>query len=370
MKINSPFAIAGQISKNDAETRLANAQALENEGRGQYYSARAREYEPPATTPEQINMLEQMIKGSPEGSMQNIWARNALASLVYTGQMPGGATIGRRASGQSAPSAGVEGSAGFDTQAMQGGAIIPNEASAYRGAHQFSIQNPDGTTTSYLGPTNASLTNVENRTMSHGEVVGLYDVWQKGIMPYVGRKGAITLAKDQSDSLAGTATKEQIARLSAYEQSNRIRPELAKAIDRFATGGETSVEGTKAIMESALSPHWTQDADVVRQSISDYLKNQTEAFKNSIQPMIQNFPEQATSTPVYINPGFGNKIPTIEQISQNYFDQKNKGSKNVSSANQEKINQINAYAQKAIDRGVNPQKVEALKQQLIANLGK
>lgn len=312
---NTGFDTLRQLRGESIENRLKEAQAKEQEGRANYFMSRANEYQPPKQPLDEINYLQGILQQYPRGTPQNMWAARALGNMVLQGSpimgQPGHPGRG------GAPGAGAGGGAGMMID-PESGELIVNPESGKRSGVQFSRQNADGTWTTYTTPATGATTAGQKRKSAHEESMALYDQWAKGVKPYSGFNGALTLAKDKLDAGLGRATQEQMIRLENYAQAQKIRPELAKNIDRFASGGETSVEGTNAIKNSALGMNWLSPQSVAQAAMEEYPIIQTNAFNQSLQPEAQDYPVNSNSAPVYADPGFGQQPQDWYQIADAY----------------------------------------------------
>lgn len=184
----------------------------------------------------------------------------------------------------------------LNNPAVTGGYTVnPGSISArsMRGA-QYSVQNPDGTVSTFESPTTATSSQAQKRTMAGGEVHSLGDVYTNGVMPYMGAGGGLGLLSDYVKTYAGDP--DATSRLTAYTQSQNLKPELAQAINRFATNGQGSVEGTKSIENSALSNHWLTPQAAAQGALENYLATQKAAFNQSVSPERTGFQQNVDGT--------------------------------------------------------------------------
>lgn len=302
------------IQHGNLQNRLLEAQAKEQEGRANYFLARANEYQPPRQPLDEINYLQGLLQQYPRGTPQNMWASRALGNMV----MQGSPVMGQQGHAGRAGAGGMNGAGAGMMTDPETGELVVNPESGKRSGVQFSRQNPDGTWTTYTTPATAATGASQKRKSAHEEAMGLYQQWALGVKPYAGTNGALALAKDRLAATLGKATKEQLQRLENYAQSEKIRPELAKNIDRFASGGETSVEGTNAIKKSALGMNWLSPQSVAQGAIDQYPVIQTNAFNKSLQPEAQDYPVISQTAPIYADPGFGQQPQDWYQIAEQY----------------------------------------------------
>jgi hypothetical protein len=312
MAIANPFDTFLAMRKQSQSESMTQPQIDEILSRTNLNNAQASHIQPQKSPVDEINYLQGIMQQYPRGTPQNMWASRALGEMVLQGS-PESST----GSGRGTSKSGSNLSSGFTIDG-QTGELIPNVASQYRGPKQYSQQNPDGSSTIYMPPSSATQSQVEKRMMAHEEVASLYDVWQKGTRPYVGAQGGLRLLADRVKAFMGNADEQTLQRLADYAQAEKIRPELAKNIDRFSSGGETSVEGTKAIADSALGKNWLMPSSVVQQAMDDYLGIQGKAFNKSIEPNAMNFPYKLDKAPAYVNPGFNQPPMDWYQIAADY----------------------------------------------------
>jgi len=377
------FDAFNNFNNGMTQQSLHAAQADEARGRADYYRdrgqmdlargrmdlAKAQKEGQPFDAMALIAQYKQILSDYPSNSPEYQMANQALGGLIDAsygnptfGQVQGFGSHGGKGGG-----GGLGGGMGGGMAVGEDGQLLVNVSTDKQGVRgtQSAKQNADNSWTYYTSPTTAVETANLKRINAHEEVQGLGKVFINGQLPYVGLGGRVQYLKDLKDAYVNKASPEQLERLKNYDQSERIKPELAKNIDKFASGGTTSVEGTKAIERNALNSKWYLPQSIVQKSLNDYLPIQTQAFNQSLEPTVQNYPINSPNKAAWIDPGFGS--PVADRTWTDKLSSLEKPApKPRINAPQKNTSNLDAQAADAIKRGADPKAVYARLAQLKA----
>lgn len=286
------------IPVNQARTGLINAQAG-------YQNAQTDVTEGVQDPSASFNRLYQNYQNAPDGSFQKQYYGGLLNRMVnmsaagYIGNAQPGQTAGAAPNSVGSPTytasngiitpkaAGTVGGGGSIINSVNGQPYNINAGSvsqrSLKGA-QYSAPNPQdpNSTTTYESPTATAEGKEQVRQMAHGEIDSLGNVYNQGKLPYVGMGGLGNTIVDPLRAFFGD--KDAIQRQQDLSLSEKIKPELAAAIGRYATGAEPGVESINLLMDKALGNDYLKNTSAAQSSLLSYLPAQTAAFNQSVLP--------------------------------------------------------------------------------------
>jgi hypothetical protein len=353
-----------------AQTGMVNTQASQMSNPGFMYDS-----------------LKRQMDASPVGSPRKSYFAGLLNTMM---SQSGGAipitegSAGRRKNdGMLAP--GMGGGSGGSSPSP-GGASIPNmpglsvnpmtvSRSSNKGA-EYAQTDDQGNTTVYTSPTTPMVTNLQNRLSAEYELKSLDPVINKGIAPYISKKGAyIDYPADLYNSSRGNKESEQ--RINNAEAAQQLIAEKAILRIRQATPsaqiGPEMVENMVNQMYPNLPSHFMRgfnSADNIASATEKVDQQLAKANTVAAQQVASNYPTPVGQAPVWDRRA---QAPSggFDPVSGEFRQPSSPGAQQPQQVNQQmqqQVQQLQAQAQAAIARGASPEAVQRRLQEHIQRL--
>lgn len=325
--------------------------------------------------------LKQQMDASPAGSPRKSYFAGLLNNMMAQsgGAIPvmGGGGGRQKNAGLLAP--GMGGS----SSTSQGGGQVPNmpglsvnpmtvSRSSNKGA-EYAQTDGQGNTTVYTSPTTPMVTNLQNRLSAENEFNSLEPTINKGIAPYVSKKGAyIDYPMDLYKAHNGDPAATQ--RINDAEAAQQLIAEKVILRIRQATPsaqiGPEMVENMVNQMYPNLPSHFMRGFNSAKNiaAATDKVDQQlAKANAVAAQQVASNYPTPVNQAPVWDksaqSPGRGGFDPVTGEYRAPQANDQQQGDQS-----DQQIQQLNEMAQEAIARGANPQAVQKRLQEQIQSL--
>lgn len=354
-----------------AQTGLSYAQAREAGARTGLIGAQTTQLKNATDPGFEYDTLYKQWKGSPEGS-----ARKAYFGKILT-QMMSGENAGALNNPKEKNVAGLGGggSGGMPAPGNSDITLNPLGGSPRAGFHQGYFDSPTNGPQTLESPTTASATRNQIRTEANAEVKSIEKDLKNGFKPYMGPLGSVKIASDVA--LAKTSPnsdkgKAAAKRLEDYSLAMRLKREASNIISRQSAGQAPGVEAAREQERSSFGrlPGGFMSA-MVPQSISassfdKYFDKQQDLSKAALS-------EERTGYATPGTPEFAQQQPgwrfdeTGEYSPQSQPSQQPQGQHPPQGQPPQQFSpqQIQSWAQEAIQNGADPEQVKARMQQLM-----
>jgi hypothetical protein len=282
------FQLKERIGNAQIQHLMAQAQAAQREKDPAY----------------QFKELMRMYQASKDDTPEKLYYGELLNNMMGTG---GGA--GMKVPGVTGASGSSAGGGQLGAKTGPNGGILNQGTVSSRSNRgmEYTVQNDDGTVTTYASPTMGNETQQQNRLAAQQEAHVLLDPVLKGIAPYQGDifQRNSRFMKDVIASKLGD--KSATERLGNYARALSLKPEAAATVGRMATGGgQVGIEMMNELgraqarnIPGEFLNNMFLPAEALEKSNSQYLDTQSKGVDAAVGAGRNNYPMNPQEAPRY-----------------------------------------------------------------------